>query len=74
MENEKHNQQEYDKLEKEGKLSELPKSNAFHPEYVNPHADTRKRENPPLQQLNQNNQLKVQIQAVYKSQCVLNLQ
>ena len=39
-----HDQQEYDKLEKEGKLSELPKSNAFHPEYVNPHADKEKKE------------------------------
>ena len=44
-----HDQQEYDKLEKEGKLSELPKSNAFHPEYVNPHADKEKTDNPPLQ-------------------------
>ena len=38
-----HDQQEYDKLEKEGKLNELPKSNAFHPEYVNPHADKEKK-------------------------------
>ena len=44
-----HDQQEYDKLEKEGKLNELPKSNAFHPEYVNPHADKEKKDNPPLQ-------------------------
>ena len=44
-----HDQQEYDKLEKEGKLNELPKSNAFHPEYVNPHADKEKTDNPPLQ-------------------------
>ena len=44
-----HDQQEYDKLQKEGKLSELPKSNAFHPEYVNPHADKEKTDNPPLQ-------------------------
>ena len=44
-----HDQQEYDKLQKEGKLSELPKSNAFHPEYVNPHADKEKKDNPPLQ-------------------------
>ena len=67
-----HDQQEYDKLEKEGKLNELPKSNAFHPEYVNPHADREKKKKHHNQ--NQNNQLKVQIQAVYKSQCVLNLQ
>jgi len=42
-----HDQQEYDKLEKEGKLSELPKSNAFHPEYINPHADKEKKEETP---------------------------
>ena len=74
-----HDQQEYDKLEKEGKLSELPKSNAFHPEYVNPHADKEKKEETPLQHLNQNNQVEmfktlVLIQVDYKSQCVLNLQ
>jgi len=46
-------QQEYDRLDKEGKLSELPKSNAFHPEYVNPHVEQEKEtkeDNPPLQQ------------------------
>ena len=45
-----HDQQEYDKLEKEGKLNALPKSNAFHPEYVNPHADTEKKEETPQPQ------------------------
>ena len=45
-----HDQQEYDKLEKEGKLSELPKSNAFHPEYINPHADKEKKEETPQPQ------------------------
>ena len=30
-------------------LLKLPKSNAFHPEYVNPHADKEKTDNPPLQ-------------------------
>ena len=47
-----HDQQEYDRLDKEGKLSELPKSNAFHPEYINPHAEQEKEtkeDNPPLQ-------------------------
>ena len=42
-----HDQQEYDKLEKEGKLNELPKSNAFHPEYINPHADKEKKSETP---------------------------
>ena len=45
-----HDQQEYDKLEKDGKLNALPKSNAFHPEYVNPHADTEKKEETPQPQ------------------------
>ena len=45
-----HDQQEYDKLEKEGKLNELSKSNAFHPEYVNPHADKEKSESPQPEQ------------------------
>ena len=42
-----HDQKEYDRLEKEGKLNELPKSNAFHPEYINPHADKEKKEETP---------------------------
>ena len=39
-----HDQQEYDKLDKEGKLNELPKTNSFHPEYINPHAEKEKEE------------------------------
>ena len=31
-------QQEYDRLDKEGKLKELPVTNSFHPDYINPHA------------------------------------
>ena len=42
-----HDQKEYDRLEKEGKLNELPKSNAFHPEYINPHADREKKQETP---------------------------
>ena len=34
-------QQEYDKLDKEGKLDQLSKTNAFHPEYINPHAEKK---------------------------------
>ena len=37
-------QQEYDKFDKEGKLNELPKTNSFHPEYINPHAEKEKEE------------------------------
>ena len=71
-----HDQQEYDKLEKEGKLNELPKSNAFHPEYVNPHADKEKKRETPQNQNNQVEMFKtlVLIQVDYKLQCVLNLQ
>ena len=43
-------QQEYDKFDKEGKLKELPVTNSFHPEYINPHAEKEKEQNPPLQQ------------------------
>ena len=32
-------QQEYDRLDKEGKLKELPVTNSFHPDYINPHAE-----------------------------------
>ena len=39
-----YDQQEYDKLDKEGKLNELPKTNSFHPEYINPHAEKEKEE------------------------------
>ena len=39
-----HDQQEYDRLDKEGKLNELPKTNSFHPEYINPHAEKEKEE------------------------------
>ena len=42
-----HDQKEYDRFEKEGKLNELPKSNAFHPEYINPHADREKKQETP---------------------------
>ena len=34
-------QQEYDKFDKEGKLDQLSKTNAFHPEYINPHAEKK---------------------------------
>lgn len=37
-------QQEYDKFDKEGKLNELPKTNSFHPEYINPHAEKEREE------------------------------
>ena len=37
-------QQEYDKFDKEGKLKELPVTNSFHPEYINPHAEKEKEE------------------------------
>ena len=37
-------QQEYDKFDKEGKLKELPITNSFHPEYINPHAEKEKEE------------------------------
>ena len=40
-------QKEYDRFEKEGKLNQLPKSNAFHPEYINPHADREKKQETP---------------------------
>ena len=43
-------QQEYDKFDKEGKLKELPVTNSFHPEYINPHAEKEKEQNPPLQE------------------------
>ena len=39
-----YDQQEYDRLDKEGKLNELPKTNSFHPEYINPHAEKEKEE------------------------------
>ena len=39
-----HDQQEYDRLDKEGKLKELPITNSFHPEYINPHAEKEKEE------------------------------
>ena len=39
-----HDQQEYDKFDKEGKLKELPITNSFHPEYINPHAEKEKEE------------------------------
>ena len=35
-------QQEYDKFDKEGKLKDLPITNSFHPEYINPHAEKEK--------------------------------
>mgnify|MGYP001253160894 FL=1 len=37
-------QQEYDKFDKEGKLKDLPITNSFHPEYINPHAEKEKEE------------------------------
>ena len=37
-------QQEYDKFDKEGKLKDLPVTNSFHPEYINPHAEKEKEE------------------------------
>ena len=37
-------QQEYDRFDKEGKLKELPITNSFHPEYINPHAEKEKEE------------------------------
>ena len=37
-----HDQQEYDRLDKEGKLNELPKTNSFHPESIHPHAEQQK--------------------------------
>ena len=43
-------QQEYDKFDKEGKLKDLPITNSFHPEYINPHAEKEKEQNPPLQE------------------------
>lgn len=43
-------QQEYDKFDKEGKLKDLPVTNSFHPEYINPHAEKEKEQNPPLQE------------------------
>ena len=43
-------QQEYDKFDKEGKLKELPVTNSFHPEYINPHAEKEKEQNSPLQE------------------------
>ena len=37
-------QQEYDRFDKDGKLKELPVTNSFHPEYINPHAEKEKEE------------------------------
>ena len=37
-------QQEYDRFDKEGKLKDLPITNSFHPEYINPHAEKEKEE------------------------------
>ena len=43
-------QQEYDKFDKEGKLKDLPITNCFHPEYISPHEEKEKEQNPPLQE------------------------
>lgn len=43
-------QQEYDKFEKEGKLKELPVTNSFHPDYINPFAEQEKEQNPQPEQ------------------------